>query len=101
MRRDGLALSIRSLAFQEGNKWRLFDGQNTIIATIEDKDFVRRVDLNIERFAKGDLLICEVRTIQTQGKDGLKTEHNVLKVVEHRPAPIQISLPFEDEGAAR
>lgn len=93
-----LALSIRSLAFQEGNKWRLFDGQNNILATIDDRDFVKRVDLNIERFAKGDLLICEVRTIQTQGKDGLKTEHVVLRVVEHRPAPVQITLPFEDEA---
>jgi hypothetical protein len=90
-----VALSIRSLAFQEGNKWRLFDGQNTITATIEDKAFVERVDANLERFAKGDVLVCEVRTIQTQGVDGLKTEHAVLKVIEHRPAPTQIRLPFE------
>lgn len=95
-----LALSIRNLAFQEGNKWRLFDGQNTITATIEDRDFIERVNLNIERFAKGDILLCEVRTIQTQAREGLKTEHIVLKVTEHRPAQVQIALPFaasEDE----
>jgi hypothetical protein len=73
------AFSIRSLAFQEGNKWRLFDGQNTITATIEDRDFIGRVDANLVRFAKGDILICEVRTVQFQGRDGLKTEHSVLR----------------------
>lgn len=89
-----LALSIRSLAFQEGNKWRLFDGQNVITATIADTNFIDRVDRNMVRFAKGDILVCEVRTIQTQDVDGLKTEHTVLKVIEHRPAPDQIPLPF-------
>jgi hypothetical protein len=91
-----VALSIRSLAFQEANKWRLFDGQNTITATIEDRDFIDRVDANLVRFAKGDVLICEVRTIQSQGRDGLKTEHSVLRVIEHRPAPTQVPLPFDD-----
>jgi hypothetical protein len=91
-----VALSIRSLAFQEANKWRLFDGQNTITATIEDRDFIDRVDANLVRFAKGDILICEVRTIQSQSRDGLKTEHSVLRVIEHRPAPTQVPLPFDD-----
>ena len=89
-----LALSIRSLAFQEGNKWRLFDGQNVITATIADADFIARVDRNMVRFAKGDILLCEVRSVQTQSAEGLKTEHTVLKVIEHRPAPDQFPLPF-------
>ena len=89
-----LALSIRSLAFQEGNKWRLFDGQNVITATIDDREFIDRVDQNMIRFAKGDVLICEVRTVQVQSRDGLKTEHTVLKVLEHKAAPSQIVLPF-------
>lgn len=93
-----IALSIRSLAFQEGNKWRLFDGQNTITATIEDRDFIFRVDANAVRFAKGDVLICDVRSVQTQGRDGLKTEHSVLRVIEHKPAPSQIPLPFDVEN---
>lgn len=89
-----MALSIRSLAFQEGNKWRLFDGQNVITATIADADFIARVDRNMVRFAKGDILLCEIETVQTQGPEGLKTEHTVLHVIEHKPAPDQIPLPF-------
>lgn len=91
-----LALSIRSLAFQEENKWRLFDGQNTITAKIEDRDFMERVNMNMIRFAKGDILICEVKTVQTQSIDGLKTEHTVMRVIEHRQAPTQIALPFDN-----
>ncbi|WEX07382.1 hypothetical protein [Chelativorans sp. AA-79] len=87
-----MALSIRSLAFQEGNKWRLFDGQNVITATIDDKDFLARVDRNEVRFAKSDVLICMVQTVQKQGADGLKTEHTVKKVLEYKPAPLQIDM---------
>ena len=87
-----MALSIRSLAFQEGNKWRLFDGQNVITATIEDKDFLARVDRSEIRFAKSDVLICSVQTVQKQGVDGLKTEHIVKKVLGYRPAPMQIEM---------
>lgn len=92
-----MALSIRSLAFQEGNKWRLFDGQNVITATIEDRDFLDKVDRSIARFAKGDVLICLVRTVQMQTAEGLKTEHTVLRVEEHRPAPTQFIIPFDDQ----
>lgn len=91
-----MALSIRSLAFQEANKWRLYDGQNIITATIEDKNFLSRVDRNEIRFAKSDVLICEVQTIQRQGAEGLKTEHIIKRVLEHRPAPTQIA--FEMTG---
>ena len=90
-----MALSIRSLAFQEGNKWRLYDGQNVITATIEDRDFLERVDRSLARFAKGDILVCTVRTVQKQAADGLKTEHTVLRVEEHRPAPTQVNINFD------
>lgn len=87
-----MALSIRSLAFQEGNKWRLFDGQNVITATIEDKVFIGRVDRNEIRFAKSDVLICMVQTIQKQGPEGLKTEHIVKQVLEYKAAPLQFEM---------
>lgn len=87
-----MALSIRTLAFQEGNKWRLFDGQNIITATIDDKDFLGRVDRSEIRFANSDLLICDVQSIQRQGIEGLKTEHIVRKVLEYRRAPSQLEL---------
>lgn len=96
-----MALSIRSLAFQEGNKWRLYDGQNVITAVIDDPDFLGRVDRSEIRFAKSDVLICTVQTIQRQGPEGLKTEHIVRKVLEYRAAPMQIDLFGSDTPTDR
>lgn len=91
-----VAYSIVSLAFKEDNKWRLHDGNSQISATIADEDFKRKVDNSEISFSKGDVLVCEVRITQTQTGSGLKTEHTVIRVIEHIPAMRQMSLPIED-----
>lgn len=89
-----MAFSIVSLAFKEDNKWRLYDGSATIHATITDHEFIRRVDQNIERFAKGDSLICMVKVRQWQTTNGVRTDYDVIEVLEHRQASRQIHLPL-------
>jgi hypothetical protein len=91
------AYSIISLAFKEDNKWRLNDGSNAISVSIDDADFLQKVDNNQASFSKGDILICDVRVIQRQTDSGLRTEYIVERVVERRPAARQLPLPF-DEG---
>ena len=59
------------------------------------KTFLNRVNTNQISFSKGDILICEVRMIQTRGRDGLKTEYVVERVREHKPAARQITMPFD------
>jgi hypothetical protein len=88
------AFSIISLAFKEDNKWRLNDGTNAISATIEDADFLGKVDANQISFSKGDILICDVRVVQKQTDAGLRTEYTVIRVVEHRPGARQLPLPL-------
>lgn len=88
------AFSIISLAFKDDNKWRLHDGANSVSATIEDEDFLRKVNANLIRFAKGDVLICEVEYTQKQNSRGLVTENVVKKVKQHIPAPRQLGLPL-------
>lgn len=88
------AFSIVALTFKDGNKWRLYDGQNTISVTIEDEAFIRRVNDNEIAFAKGDLLVCRVRVDQWRTGDSLRTEYAVLEVLEHRVAARQLALPF-------
>lgn len=87
------AFSIVSLAFKDGNKWRLNDGNATINATISDEDFVRRVEASEIAFAKGDILICDIKLEQFRSGDGLRTEYTVEKVVDHQRAPRQMSIP--------
>lgn len=89
------AFSIISLAFKERNKWRLSDGNMTISVAIEDEEFIRRVEHSQVAFAKGDILICDIRLEQFRTADGLRTEYTVEKVVEHRPAAVQLRLAVE------
>ena len=89
------AFSILSLAFKEDNKWRLHDGSSPISVTIEDETFLRKVDQNVIRFAKGDVLICEVEFTQKQSAKGLVTENVVKHVKRHIPAPRQIDFLLE------
>ncbi len=96
------AFSIVSLAFKEDNKWRLHDGNASISALIIDQGFLYKVDTNQIAFAKGDVLICEVRMTQTRDGNGLRTEYVVQRVLEHKPAWRQMGLRLEsdDEGEA-
>lgn len=89
------AFSIVSLAFKDENKWRLHDGNNTIYVTIDDEDFLRKVESNEIAFRKSDILICEVEDISTRDESGLNTEHHVIRVLEHRPAARQIPLDID------
>jgi hypothetical protein len=88
------AYTVVSPSFREGNKWRLYDGQSTVSATIEDNDFLARVDNHDEAFVKDDVIVCKVRQMQNVGPDGLRSTLSILKVVEHRHAPRQTVLPL-------
>ncbi len=50
---------------------------------MKDAAFQSKVDNNEIAFAKGDILLCDLRTIQWQVEDGVKTENEVVKVVSH------------------
>ena len=80
------AVSIVSLAFKNDNKWRLTDGSNTFSVSMKDDAFRSRVDSNEVAFAKSDVLVCNLRTIQWLTGRGVKTEYEVIRVVEHRSA---------------
>lgn len=88
------AFTLVSVAFKDGNKWRVSDGQNTINVTIEDADFLARVNNREESFTKDDTIVCTVRQEQTIASDGLKMEYAVTEVLEHKHAPRQAALPF-------
>ncbi|WP_126457840.1 hypothetical protein [Sulfuritortus calidifontis] len=91
-----IPFSIVSLSFRDDNKWRLYDGQATVFVTMADQAFLDRVDRNLERFAKGDILLAETRVQHWQtASGGLRTDYMVQKVIEHRIGASQIHLPFD------
>jgi hypothetical protein len=89
-------LSIRSAVFQEGNKWRFFDGESVFYASMNDQEFNTRIDAG-EAFSKQDLLQCRVRETQWRDANGLHRDIEVLKVLRHSPAPVQLELR-EEQG---
>ena len=94
-----MSLSIASVAFTEGNKWRLSDGDHTFFAQVEDKEFLERVDRGEEAFRKGDILACRVRIEQVRDETGLHTAYTVTKVKNHTPAAQPLRLFTADESA--
>jgi len=90
-----MAFSIVSLSFKEGNKWRLSDGNVTAFVEVADQDFLSRVDRNLVRFAKGDILIGHTRISQRLMPDGnLRTDYTLLRVLDHRAGTPQLELPM-------
>jgi hypothetical protein len=94
--KDTTALySIHSLSFKEDNKWRLSDGSNTFFVTIKDEEFLRKVNDNLIAFSKGDILELALKIITWETKDGIKTEYEALKVLDHKSAARQLKLTLE------
>lgn len=86
-------LQIESAVFKEGNKWRFSDGSNSFFAEVSDEVFRARIDSGQERFGKGDVLIVDLRRMQSITDIGLKSEYFVVCVHEHKE-PLQIGLPL-------
>ncbi|WP_339530998.1 hypothetical protein [Pseudomonas mucidolens] len=86
-------LQVLNLAFQDDNKWRFTEGGGNIFyATVLDSEFLKRVQLNLEQFAKDDIIRASVRRTQRITKDGLRAEYEVLKIMEHRSATPKVQL---------
>ncbi|SAK99384.1 hypothetical protein AWB76_07708 [Caballeronia temeraria] len=81
---------MESVVFKDGNKWRVHDGQYPFFAALDDEEFLTKVN-DGERFGKGDVLVVDLRQIQTIEAGALKTEYQIVKVHEHR-APLQQTL---------
>ncbi len=89
--RENVLLQIESAVFKDDNKWRFHDGSNAFYAEVADMDFIDRVNSGDERFGKGDVLIADLRIIQTVTDNGLKQEYLIERVRSHRK-PLQRKL---------
>lgn len=88
---EHVLLQIESAVFKDDNKWRFSDGSGSFFAEVADPIFVNKINSGDERFGKGDVLIVDLRRIQTISDNGLKMEYSIIRVHEHR-APLQRQL---------
>ncbi len=86
-----MGLVIESLSFKDGNKWKMWNGSETLGYAMEDEDFIGRVN-NGEAFRKGDILTCDVRVTQTKSGTALKLQRVIVKVYDHKTALDQPDL---------
>jgi hypothetical protein len=91
-------LQIESLAFKNGNKWCVHDGIAAFHASVEDKAFLEKIEAG-ERFGKGDVLMVDLRQVQSVDGGRLNNESTILKVLEHRE-PLQPCVADEAHAGA-
>lgn len=92
-----MILHLESPVFREGNKWRFSDGQESFQATLDDREFLAKVDAG-EPFRKGDIIVANVRINQAQQGTRLTAERTITRVFEHRERPHPLRNPDTDRG---
>lgn len=85
-------VSIVSLWFAEEHKWKLNEGGNVFNATISDPEFIKKTLSNEESFRAGDLFKVKLRQTQFRTSSGLRSEWEIVKVIEHLGGSAQIPL---------
>jgi len=85
-------LKIVSAQFAEGYLWRFTDGTNVFTASMEDRDFLNRLDRSEVVLAKDDTLRCVIEETQRLAGSRLKTEAKIIQVKEHMSGARQLRL---------
>ena len=90
-------LQIENIAFEHNNKWKFSEDTNKFWASIEDKDFLEKVEKNQTQFGSTDILKVRLRKKTYYTNEGLKNDYIIEKVLEHQKGAQQIELNFEDD----
>lgn len=90
-------LQIENIAFEHNNKWKFSEDTNKFWASIEDKDFLEKVEKNQTQFGATDILKVRLRKKTYLTNEGLKNDYIIEKVLEHQKGAQQIELNFEDD----
>jgi hypothetical protein len=91
-------VSLVKISFKEANKWTVFDGRNAVNVRVEDSVFLKKVDQSEVAFSKGDILRVRMRIDQAETSSGLRSEHSIEEVLEHRPPIFRGQLKLDVEG---
>lgn len=91
-----MIVTVETVSFASGYKWRFSEGDITFTATIDDPAFRARIDAG-EAFRKEDMLRARMRVVQSQLGNKLKTERTVVRVIEHYPRQEQTSFGVTGE----
>ncbi len=89
-------LQLTLISFKEGNKWKFTDGNVEFMASVNDEDFVKKVQDSRASFSKDDILKVRIRKRKWISDTGIKSDYEIEKVISHRPSGKQIPLLIEE-----
>lgn len=89
------ALHPLDISFREGHKWHFSDGSSPFHAEVSDEKFLKAIDDQSVTFAKGDLLLVDLKVTQYLTDKGVKTSYEIVNVKKIINPQRQIGLPFE------
>jgi hypothetical protein len=81
---EHVLLQIDSAVFKDDNKWRFNDGSSSFFGEIADTSFIEKINSGVKRFGKRDVLVVDLRRVQTVTDDGLKMDYSITRLHEHR-----------------
>lgn len=76
--------TLNSVDFRPGQKWRISTPEGKRQATIEDVDFLRRLDEGLA-LHKSDILDVEISEVKTTSKGRTKRDWTIINVIRIRP----------------
>lgn len=89
-----IVLQVKSPYFVENKKWKVQMGNQLIHVSIADPEFMNKVLSAEEAFTTGDVLVADVALTQTIEQNKVSNHYKVVKVIEHKKRPQQLSMPF-------
>ncbi|HEM8037750.1 hypothetical protein ACU63X_13350 [Klebsiella aerogenes] len=88
------ALHPLDISFREGHKWHFSDGASPFHAEVSDEKFLKAIDDQSVAFAKGDLLLVDLKITQYLTDKGVRTSYEIVNVKKIINPQRQIDLPF-------
>ncbi|MFP1808913.1 hypothetical protein [Lonsdalea quercina] len=89
------ALQPLDISFREGHKWQFSDGASPFQAEVSDGRFLNAIDDQSIAFAKGDLLLVDLKVTQFLVEKGIKTTYEIVNVKKIINPQRQIEFPFD------
>ncbi len=89
------ALQPLDISFREGHKWQFSDGASPFQAEVSDERFLKAIDDQSIAFAKGDLLLVDLKVTQYLAEKGIKTTYEIVNVKKIINPQRQIEFPFK------
>ena len=86
-------VTIETAAFKENAKWKVKIGeQNSVFVSIEDQEFLEKINNGTELFGKGDVLYVDMESTQILSIGKINVQYTIKKVHEHKRSAEQLSL---------